>query len=154
MGWNSPNSSKRTRPLVVRWDRPDGGKESAAFPGGVDKSIVWLVTYCIEKAIEMGYPPKNNQCWGFFFRVIAGTTIVSYHGRGGGRAIDYNAPENGRGGRGEIPMNVVEVFENAGFTWGGRWDYTDPMHFEARKSRFFYYRKTRKMKRHMSKNRG
>jgi hypothetical protein len=101
----------------------------------------------------MGYQPKDGQCWGYYVKLIAGIDKPSNHGRGGGRAIDYNAPENGRGGRGEIPMDVVEVFERNGFNWGGRWDYTDPMHFEALKTRLWYFRRTRKMKRLVKKQR-
>ena len=26
---------------------------------------------------------------------------------------------------------MVAIFEKWGFTWGGTWHYTDPMHFEA-----------------------
>ena len=31
---------------------------------------------------------------------------------------------------GRINREVVAIFEKWGFTWGGIWHYTDPMHFE------------------------
>lgn len=31
-----------------------------------------------------------------------------------------------------IPMKIVEIFENEGFYWGGRWYFYDTMHFEYR----------------------
>ena len=36
-----------------------------------------------------------------------------------------------RGTAGLIDRGVVAVFEKWGFTWGGTWHYTDPMHFEV-----------------------
>lgn len=147
MSWNSEPDRGRTRPLVVKWDKPDGKKEQVSFPGGVDKVLVWLYEYCLKYAIEHGYQPKDGQCWGFADRVIAGTNQQSFHGIGGGRAIDFNAAENGRGSRGAIPMKVVEKFEKCGFTWGGRWDYPDDMHFEAREKARFYKKMEKKLKR-------
>ena len=40
-------------------------------------------------------------------------------------------PGNQRGTVGEMDRTVVSIFESWGFTWGGHWRYTDPMHFEA-----------------------
>lgn len=31
-----------------------------------------------------------------------------------------------------IPLDIVKVFENHGFIWGGRWYHYDTMHFEYR----------------------
>lgn len=157
MSWNSIGDGRRNAALVVAWKRPDGDLERVGFPGGCDKSIHWLLTYCIHKAIEMGYPPRDGWCWGYYVKDIAKTNIPSNHGKGGGRAIDYNAPENGRGTKPKqyaMPVKVAEVFERNGFNWGGRWEFTDPMHFEALKSRLWYFRRTRQMKRLVKKQRG
>jgi hypothetical protein len=61
-------------------------------------------------------------------RFIAGTTTLSNHAFG--LAFDVNVPENQRGTVGQIDRRVVAIFEKWGFTWGGTWHYTDPMHFE------------------------
>jgi hypothetical protein len=61
-------------------------------------------------------------------RFIAGSTRLSNHAYG--MAIDINSAENGRGGRGQMNESVVRIFNTWGFTWGGTWKYTDPMHFE------------------------
>jgi hypothetical protein len=61
-------------------------------------------------------------------RFIAGTHTLSYHAFG--LAIDLNVPENQRGTRGRMNPQVVAIFEQWGFGWGGRWRWTDPMHFE------------------------
>jgi hypothetical protein len=61
-------------------------------------------------------------------RFIAGTTTLSNHAFG--LAFDLNVPENQRGTVGRINRQVVAIFQRFGFTWGGVWHYTDPMHFE------------------------
>lgn len=47
-----------------------------------------------------------------------------------GTAFDLNVPENQRGTAGLIDRTVVDIFAKWGFDWGGRWRWTDPMHFE------------------------
>jgi hypothetical protein len=47
-----------------------------------------------------------------------------------GIAVDLNVPGNLRGTAGQLDRRVVAIFERWGFAWGGRWRYTDPMHFE------------------------
>jgi hypothetical protein len=47
-----------------------------------------------------------------------------------GIAIDIDASTNGRGGRGTMDPQVVQIFKRWGFRWGGDWSYPDPMHFE------------------------
>ena len=61
-------------------------------------------------------------------RFIAGSTTLSNHAFG--LALDLNVPGNQRGTVGEIDRGVVAIFQHWGFTWGGDWRYTDPMHFE------------------------
>jgi len=61
-------------------------------------------------------------------RFIAGTHTLSNHAFG--LAIDIDAATNQRGTRGTMNPAVVQIFEKWGFTWGGTWHYTDPMHFE------------------------
>jgi hypothetical protein len=71
----------------------------------------------------------RNQYGGCYVpRFIAGTTTLSNHAFG--LAFDLNVPENERGTVGQIDRQVVAIFQRYGFTWGGVWHYTDPMHFE------------------------
>jgi D-alanyl-D-alanine carboxypeptidase len=72
------------------------------------------------------HPGQYGGC--FVPRFIAGTTTLSNHAFG--LAFDLNVPENQRGTVGQIDRQVVAIFERWGFTWGGDWHYTDPMHFE------------------------
>ncbi len=72
------------------------------------------------------HPEQYGGC--YVPRFIAGTTTLSNHAFG--LAFDVNVPENQRGTVGQIDRQVVQIFESYGFTWGGTWHYTDPMHFE------------------------
>ncbi|HET9842001.1 MAG TPA: M15 family metallopeptidase [Nocardioides sp.] len=72
------------------------------------------------------HPSQYGGC--FVPRFIAGTTTLSNHAFG--LAFDLNVPENQRGTVGRINRQVVAIFGRWGFTWGGVWRYTDPMHFE------------------------
>jgi len=73
------------------------------------------------------HPDEYAGC--YYPRFIAGSTTLSNHAFG--LALDLNVPGNQRGTVGEMDRRVVAVFENWGFSWGGDWRYTDPMHFEA-----------------------
>ena len=72
------------------------------------------------------HPGEYAGC--YYPRFIAGTTTLSNHAFG--LALDINAIENQRGTAGQMDRGVVQIFEKWGFTWGGDWRYTDPMHFE------------------------
>ncbi len=72
------------------------------------------------------HPGQYGGC--YVPRFIAGTTTLSNHAFG--LAFDLNVPENERGTVGQINRQVVAIFQRYGFTWGGVWHYTDPMHFE------------------------
>lgn len=72
------------------------------------------------------HPEQYAGC--YYPRFIAGSTTLSNHAFG--LALDINAVENQRGTAGLIDRGVVQIFQKWGFTWGGDWGYTDPMHFE------------------------
>jgi hypothetical protein len=86
----------------------------------------------LREVVERGladeiHPGEYAGC--YYPRFIAGTTKLSNHSFG--LALDLNVPGNQRGTVGEMDRFVVQIFERWGFTWGGHWRYTDPMHFEA-----------------------
>jgi len=72
------------------------------------------------------HPGEYAGC--YYPRFIAGSSKLSNHAFG--LALDMNVPGNQRGTAGEMHRGVVAIFESWGFAWGGRWGYTDPMHFE------------------------
>ncbi|GAB3774817.1 hypothetical protein FB382_003952 [Nocardioides ginsengisegetis] len=89
------------------------------------------LTAALNEVVDQGladkiHPDEYAGC--YYPRFIAGTTTLSNHSFG--LALDLNVPGNQRGTVGEMDRQVVAIFEKWGFTWGGRWHYTDPMHFE------------------------
>lgn len=72
------------------------------------------------------HPGEYAGC--YYPRFIAGSTKLSNHAFG--LALDLNVPGNQRGTVGQMDREVVAIFKSWGFTWGGDWGYTDPMHFE------------------------
>ena len=75
-------------------------------------------------------------------RTIAGTERFSVHAFGA--AVDINAkygdywrwsgaePGEPLNHRNRIPWEIVEIFEQHGFIWGGKWYHYDTLHFEYR----------------------
>ncbi|TYQ15822.1 UNVERIFIED_CONTAM: D-alanyl-D-alanine carboxypeptidase-like protein [Acetivibrio alkalicellulosi] len=86
----------------------------------------------------------------FNYRVIAGTNLLSPHSFG--IAIDLKSDnrdywkwatkEQGQERLDSYPREVVKIFEENNFIWGGKWSYFDILHFEYRpeiiiKSKYF-----------------
>jgi len=65
----------------------------------------------------------------YTWRAKRGQQKLSTHSWG--IAIDLNAATNGLGSKGDMPDTIVRPFVDAGWEWGGYWDYPDPMHFQA-----------------------
>jgi D-alanyl-D-alanine carboxypeptidase len=100
-------------------------------PVTCNKVIFPQLKAALQDIIDQGLTDKihPDQYAGCYYpRFIAGTSTLSNHAFG--LALDINAVENQRGTVGLIDRGVVQVFEKWGFTWGGDWRYTDPMHFE------------------------
>jgi D-alanyl-D-alanine carboxypeptidase len=115
------------------WVRDHITTEVVPILGAVtcNKVIFDQLKAALQEIIERGladkiHPEQYAGC--YYPRFIAGTTTLSNHAFG--LALDINAVENQRGTAGLIDRGVVQVFQKWGFTWGGVWHYTDPMHFE------------------------
>ncbi|WP_026999445.1 M15 family metallopeptidase [Eisenibacter elegans] len=86
------------------------------------------------------HPYLNNPAGTFNWRFVSGTQNLSTHSFG--IAIDINvnysdywqwAPKGqALVYKNRIPWEIVEVFEQHGFIWGGKWYHYDTMHFEYR----------------------
>jgi D-alanyl-D-alanine carboxypeptidase-like protein len=145
VSWTKPDAS-RVKPCVV---------DGVPFPGGMDQVLTELFELCVEAACRRtGYRLHDGWCWGQFVKMIVGSGgILSFHGQGGGKAGDINAPVNGRGTKGNLPRKFVRLMERYGWTWGGRWSYTDPMHFERHGSIRAAKRDLRRAKRQLGQER-
>ncbi|MFT4264672.1 MAG: M15 family metallopeptidase [Nocardioides sp.] len=94
-----------------------------------NKELFPQLKAALAEVVDRGLASTIHSTAGCYYpRFIAGTTSLSNHAFG--LAIDINAPENGRGTVGQMDRSVVQIFKTWGFTWGGDWHYTDPMHFE------------------------
>lgn len=94
-----------------------------------NKALFPQLEAALQEVVEGGLADKIYQFGGCYNpRFIAGTHSLSNHAFG--LALDLNVPDNGRGTVGGMDKQIVEIFEKWGFTWGGVWHWTDPMHFE------------------------
>jgi len=66
----------------------------------------------------------------FSFRMQRAGAKLSTHAWG--IAIDLNTRTNPQGTSGAMDANIIEIFRDVGFTWGGNWlgKRRDPMHFQ------------------------
>lgn len=67
----------------------------------------------------------------FNIRTKRGLKSMSLHSWG--IAVDINAFENQLGVEPKMSKELVACFEDAGFSWGGRWKRKDGMHFQLSK---------------------
>ncbi|MBO0843417.1 MAG: M15 family metallopeptidase, partial [Nocardioides sp.] len=94
-----------------------------------NKLMIPQLRAALQEVVDRGLASKIHTYSGCYNpRFIAGTSSLSNHAFG--LAIDFDATQNARGTRGHMDPTVVSIFEKWGFTWGGTWRYTDPMHFE------------------------
>lgn len=64
----------------------------------------------------------------FNIRYKRGSNNLSTHSWG--IAIDINAKSNPLGAKPVLDAELVKIFEDVGFIWGGRWKTPDGMHFQ------------------------
>jgi peptidoglycan L-alanyl-D-glutamate endopeptidase CwlK len=116
---------------------------------GVDKKLR-RISANLEKLPPTYYKYLENPGGSFYWRRVEGESALSTHSYG--IALDINLRYSNywlwdyqkthkplsdlRNARlscqNRIPMKIVEIFENEGFFWGGRWYFYDTMHFEYR----------------------
>jgi hypothetical protein len=76
--------------------------------------------------------PQQFYCWSPRHKMLDPKRGLSLHAWG--LAFDVDWDDNGVGTPGNLPYNVVAVFKDHGFTWGGDWPkFRDPMHFQWRR---------------------
>lgn len=114
------------KPLPLGWvpTRANSARVNQAIAAEVALVFELLVkcsAWSLFRTYDGGYcwRPKRNSLRCFSMHAL-------------GAALDFNAETNGQGGPGDMDLRVVKVFEDAGWTWGGRWPgkQCDPMHFQ------------------------
>lgn len=117
-------------PLPLGWDRSKFARGARVHHLIADETQ--RVFRLLEK--EGVWPLMRTFDGGYAWRQQRGSTSrLSMHAFGA--ALDFNAETNRQGRPGDMPTEIVRVFEGCGWTWGGRWEgsRTDPMHFQFAK---------------------
>jgi LysM repeat protein len=129
---------------TVKWETDQLGFANLPFaiPLSWDQSKSVTKLYCHRKlisifenvfsTIQTSGLTKHIKTYGgcYAFRRMRTNMALSTHSWG--IAIDLNPETNALGTKGDLHSSIVDVFENAGFIWGGRWAGAgkDPMHFQ------------------------
>jgi hypothetical protein len=109
------------------------------FPGGVAAFAAPLLMWIAEQIHENVEPIHNGWCWGWNFRAVVGSNVLSDHA--GAVAIDYNAPAHPRtvrntwtaGEERKIRAILAEANREARVVaWGEDFNTVDGMHFACR----------------------
>lgn len=115
---------------------------------GIDKKLQ-RVSAELEKLPPKYYKYLENPAGGFYWRNVAGQSYLSAHSFGIAMDINshygnywlwdvkkYKCGVSKLPNHNHIPMQIVQIFENEGFYWGGHWHFYDTMHFEYRPELF------------------
>jgi hypothetical protein len=104
----------------------------------LEAAMASLAAYVRDNPSAHGYVfPLNGT---YNYRFIAGTSMLSPHAFG--IAVDFCSNpcdywrwatrKQGQSRLDDYPMEVVNIMENHGFIWGGKWAHFDFLHFEYR----------------------
>jgi hypothetical protein len=111
-------------PLPLGWNRQAFAKRVR-----VNQAIVDIVKDVFAE-LEFGglWHLLTTYDGGYTWRLQRGGPRLSMHGYGA--ALDFDAPWNKLGQKPKMDRRIVRVFEDHGWTWGGRWRRRDGMHFQ------------------------
>lgn len=147
---NSPEAVQK-KLITIYWMPHVFGKKyplKVTTINGVDKKLT-RISEALEKLPPSFHKYVDKPASSYYWRNVAKEEYLSMHSFG--IAIDINLDYSNywlwdymRSKRtlthltlrNKIPMEIVEIFENEGFSWGGRWYHYDTMHFEYRPELF------------------
>lgn len=95
----------------------------------------------LQNIFEITFYRLYTECWDYILdcggaynyrNKSSNTYQLSTHSWG--IAIDLNVKENAFGKKPKINKKIVKIFEDIGWTWGGRWEIPDGMHFQFAKN--------------------
>lgn len=111
-------------PLIVAWDRT---KTVSAFACHVFVAAPMQTAF--DEVHRRGYWDLLEDFGGCYnVRPARGLAKKSTHSWG--IAVDLATASNPLGAKPKMDRRVVAIFEDIGFTWGGRWTRPDGMHFQ------------------------
>jgi D-alanyl-D-alanine carboxypeptidase len=113
-------------PLVLSWDHSRRVSHMTCH-----RLMQAIFIDCFQRIAGSGLWQQITSFGGCFsFRPQRTGTKLSTHSWG--ISIDLNPETNAQGSAGHMHPEIVSIFRNAGFTWGGDWfgANCDPMHFQ------------------------
>lgn len=98
----------------------------------VNKIISPVFEALFKDMLLHGYESLLTDCGGAYCYRNKRGNERSYSSHSWGIAVDLNVKENQMGTYGDMPVEIIRLFKDYGFIWGGEWPMpsTDPMHFQ------------------------
>ena len=135
-GWQLPDSHWEQEHLVyipasefVGWPPLANGQSVRKL--GLHRKVLEPLRQTWQQLVQLGLTPLLHSFDGMHARRHMGRNPrrpLSLHARGA--ALDLDASLNPLGATPQLHPAVVTVFEQCGWTWGGRWSPRDGMHFQ------------------------
>lgn len=126
--WVQDNMRRVRLPYALPWSLDPGRSVSRIV---CHKRLAALLPELFRRIDQRGARPALRSFGGCYsFRTKRGANKLSPHCWG--IALDLNPETNWLGTEGDMAPEVVEVFADFGFTWGGNWEgeLREPMHFQ------------------------
>lgn len=123
-----------------KWEKESDHMCFIAMPPVIASKVHYNRIYCnkiiadplrkaLQNIINRGLTDELKEWNGcFIIRKSRTSDRLSVHSWG--LAVDINASTNRLGTIGDMSSELVKCFTDADFSWGGHWQYPDPMHFE------------------------
>jgi peptidoglycan L-alanyl-D-glutamate endopeptidase CwlK len=149
--YGSSLSEVKEKLVIIYWMQKVFGKRypiKVTTVNGVDQRIR-RISAELEKLPPSNYKYLAHPAGSFYWRTVKSEKYLSAHSFG--IAMDINSklgnywlwdwekakkPKTRLTLHNNVPMEIVHIFEQEGFLWGGRWYYYDTMHFEYRPELF------------------
>jgi hypothetical protein len=111
-------------PMVLSWN-----KEYTVFKFRCHYLLKDIFADVFTKILVMNLEKECKYFGGCYsFRAKRNSKKLSVHSWG--CAIDLNPETNQLGTKGDMHPDIVKIFEDHGFVWGGNFSVPDPMHFQ------------------------
>jgi hypothetical protein len=135
-------TSQNGWPIVGKSACDQGPFNGVTFPNGILKGdVATIARWQLKRYAQLVEPVVPGTCWGWFVKVIEGSTVKSNHGSA--TAWDINATQHPMGTAASHNMSAHEIDmchqieRESGnvIRWGGDFGRPDPMHWEIVGSR-------------------